>query len=101
MNAPRRQCDHISNLAALYPSAMQDEGGQMVCAIELPTGQVSWQVELWESHKFRGVQTQAIPFDGHTTEEKYRRVEAMVNELTPGRSLAWFSLSMLLCLERY
>ena len=39
-----------------------------VVYIELPTGQVSWHMPQ-----------HPVPFDGHTTEEKYRRIQEYVN----------------------
>lgn len=42
-----------------------NEPGYVVVYIELPTGQVSWHVPVHDR-----------PWDGHTTEQKYRRIEA-------------------------
>lgn len=39
-----------------------------VVYIELPTGQVSWHMPQ-----------HPVPFDGHSTEEKYRRIQEYVN----------------------
>lgn len=45
-----------------------------VCYIELPTGQVSWHLPQHET-----------PWDGHTTEEKYKRIDDYTSTPTP-----WF-----------
>jgi hypothetical protein len=39
-----------------------------VVYIELPTGQVSWHMPQ-----------HPVPYDGHSTEEKYRRIQEYVN----------------------
>lgn len=43
-----------------------------VVFIELPTGQVSWHIP-----------EHGEPWDGHTTEEKYRRVDALIERYPP------------------
>lgn len=40
-----------------------------VAFIELPTGQVSWHLAQ-----------HSIPWDGHSTEEKFKRIEAFVTQ---------------------
>lgn len=47
--------------------------------IDLPTGQVSWHFHDREVELFRGIPTDPwteSPWDGHTTEEKYQRLDA-------------------------
>lgn len=56
------------------------EGGEWeddwrnVVFIDLPTGQVSWHIHDSELHLFRFLKRSAAPWDGHDTEEKYRRL---------------------------
>ena len=45
-----------------------------VAFIDLPSGQVSWHIHADELPNFKGVPLYSRPFDGHSTEEKYRRV---------------------------
>lgn len=61
----------------------RDEPGQdwdpewrTVVFIGLPTGQASWHVHDSVKHLLRGVPPGENNWDGHTTEEKYRRVNA-------------------------
>jgi len=49
-----------------------------VVIIQLPTGQVSWHIHDSEKEWFSEIRTFLLQWDGHTTEEKYRRVLAMV-----------------------
>jgi hypothetical protein len=45
-----------------------------VVFIDLPSGQVSWHIHDSEAQKFYFLGTYDGEWDGHTTEEKYRRV---------------------------
>jgi hypothetical protein len=45
--------------------------------IDLPTGQVSWHYHDSQAHLFEGLPAYTKPWDGHSTEEKYRRVAAL------------------------
>jgi hypothetical protein len=45
-----------------------------VLFIDLPAGQVSWQIHFGETHWFYFVGAYDGEWDEHTTEEKYRRV---------------------------
>jgi hypothetical protein len=44
--------------------------------IDLPTGQCSWHFHDSQAHLFYGLPTYAGKWDGHTTPEKYGRVDA-------------------------
>lgn len=68
---------HALALAAAlgYPTGFgvdpNDEERPVVAYLELPGGrQLSWHMR-----------THAFPYDGHTTEEKYRRVKEFADEL--------------------
>jgi hypothetical protein len=81
----RNQC--VALLAALFPSSLErhpdsdttwDDDWRWIVYIDLPTGQVSWH--LHDSHLaiFHHVpRFQGRAWDGHTTEEKYKRVAAV------------------------
>jgi len=45
--------------------------------IDLPTGQVSWHFHDSQEYLFDGLPPYDKPWDGHDTEEKYRRVAAL------------------------
>lgn len=55
-----------------------------VVTIELPTGQASWHIAPDDMDLFQHVQQvtrYARSWDGHTTDEKYRRVDAFAAQL--------------------
>lgn len=74
-------------LSKVFPSSIQDhvlkEGEQWdedwrkVIFIELPTGQCSWHIHRLEEPMFAHLGDMGMKWDGHTTEEKYQRVDAM------------------------
>lgn len=45
--------------------------------IDLPSGQVSWHYHDSQAHLFADLPPYPKPWDGHTTEEKYRRLAAL------------------------
>lgn len=51
-----------------------DADWRNILFIDLPAGQVSWHLHDSEASMFYFVGTYAAKWDGHTTEEKYRRV---------------------------
>lgn len=74
----------VAALASCYPSGIaktaipgwsKDWHGCVY--IDLPTGQVSWHYHDSHAHLFAGLPPYDKPWDGHTTEEKYRRLEAL------------------------
>lgn len=74
----------VAHLASRYDSAIgidPNEPDWPVIYIELPTGQVSWHINRDELPVFDGVpwnhnREVEIKWDGHTTEEKYGRLNA-------------------------
>lgn len=48
--------------------------------IDLPTGQASWHFHDSEYSLLAGLPTYLKPWDGHSTEEKYRRVKECLTE---------------------
>ena len=72
----------VMALAYHYPCRWgidADEPDWRVLYIELPTGQVSWHFSLAEYEAARGLNALAHNgvWDGHTTEEKYKRLAAL------------------------
>ena len=47
--------------------------------IETPEGQLSWHIHDSELPLFSHIPRRAAAWDGHTTEEKYRRVDALAS----------------------
>jgi hypothetical protein len=55
----------------------RDPAWQTVVMIDLPTGQVSWHIHESEVAAFKDLPSYSGPWDGHSTEEKYRRLKAL------------------------
>ena len=78
----------VALLAALFPSSLErhpeedtawDPEWRWICFIDLPSGQASWHLHDAELPLFAHVpRNQGRVWDGHTTEEKYRRVKGVV-----------------------
>lgn len=76
----------VAALAKCFPSGIAktaiegwDEAWHNCVYIELPTGQVSWHYHDREEELFAGLTSYDKPWDGHDTEEKYRRLNALQN----------------------
>ncbi len=74
----------VAALASLFPSgiARTDIPGWLPewhgCVyIDLPTGQASWHYHDSHAHLFAHLPAYTKPWDGHTTDEKYKRVRAL------------------------
>jgi hypothetical protein len=91
LNAAYRERAHLLALiAAQYPSHIGHTDPAApdwaVVTIELPTGQACWHISAADEELFAHVQPTpyyARGWDGHSTEEKYRRVRRLVAELHP------------------
>lgn len=79
----------VAALSKTYPShflrhpdsdtTWEDDWRNIVC-VHLPTGQATWHIHDSEWHMFLHLTPGSVPcegWDGHTTEEKYRRVNAL------------------------
>ena len=76
----------VSHLASLYPSVLVlsgDETGWPLVYLSLPTGQASWHVNPDDLSLFDHVARGTVVWDGHTTEEKYRRLTEANGFLRP------------------
>lgn len=74
----------VAVLARLYPSGTKrtaiegwDPEWHGCVYIDLPTGQASWHYHDREAYLFEGLPLYEGEWDGHTTEEKYRRIAAL------------------------
>jgi hypothetical protein len=57
-----------------------DADWRTIIYIEFPTGQASWHIHDSEVKLVRGLPSYTKPWDGHTTPEKYSRLEALLDE---------------------
>lgn len=71
----------VAALAQCFPAGVAktaiegwDEEWHGCVYIDLPTGQVSWHYHDSHAYLFEGLPSYMQPWDGHDTEEKYRRV---------------------------
>ncbi len=70
----------VALLSKLFPGSLEvdpKEPDWPVVIIELPTGQVSWHVPKAQLEWFVHLPSGLFVWDGHTTDEKHRRIEAM------------------------
>ena len=74
----------VALLARLFPSGIRqtaiegwDEEWHGCVYIDLPTGQVSWHYHDSHAHLFADLPPYFEEYDGHTTEAKYKRVQAV------------------------
>lgn len=76
----------IALLSTVYPSYISRDmakakGWQHVVYIETAEGQLSWHISDMELHLFSHLTIRHDSgWDGHTTEEKYRRIEKLVKK---------------------
>lgn len=74
----------VAYLASIFPSALcktDIEGWNpewhWCCYVMTPQGQMSWHVHESQLGLFDHVERKQWAWDGHTTEEKYRRLDAL------------------------
>lgn len=81
----RERAHLVANLSAQYPSSFsydENEPDWKVVLIQLPVvGQVSWHIAPDDMDLFSHVKDGSIKWDGHTTEEKYARLDAFTAHL--------------------
>ena len=79
----------VALLTKFYPSYLAkhetsdtswDEEWTNIVYIETPEGQLSWHIHESELPLFRHLSFKQNNWDGHTTKEKYRRIEKLVNK---------------------
>lgn len=69
----------VAALTGAFPSGTREDKNQpgwRIVYVDLPTGQVSWHYGEKDAHLFAHLPPYLKDYDGHTTEEKYRRVAA-------------------------
>lgn len=74
----------VAALATVFPAGVArtaiegwSEDWHGCVYIDLPTGQVSWHYHDSQAHLFAHLPPYAGTWDGHDTEEKYRRLAAL------------------------
>lgn len=96
--AYRERAQLVAFLAACYPNTSYlanapDAGpGWMLVYVEAPAGQMSWHVAEADLPLFDHLveaDLSDIEWDGHTTEEKYRRLESLVRSLASRKAPAY------------
>lgn len=90
--AYRERARLVAHLASLYPSQIAhtdlEAPDWAVVTVEGPTGQMSWHVAPRDMDLFEHVERQnglVLPWDGHTTEQKYERLRQLT--VRPKRGL--------------
>lgn len=76
----------VAALSKVFPSHLcrhpdedteWDTDWRWIVCIHLPTGQATWHIHDSERHQFNHLSVSANHWDGHTTEEKYRRLDSL------------------------
>lgn len=79
--AYRERADLVAFLASVYPSQIADAPdapGWAIVYVDTPTGQMSWHVASDDQDLFdHAVADHRATWDGHTTMEKYQRLDAL------------------------
>lgn len=80
----------VAVLARMFPSGIArtdipgwDPEWHGCVFIDLPTGQASWHYHDSEAAQFAALPPYAKPWDGHSTEEKYGRLAALLSQPAP------------------
>lgn len=82
----RERAHLVAYLAAVYPSVLAVGGDPVwpdytVVYVTSPQGQLSWHIHKSDLDLFRHVPAGPAEWDGHDTDEKYRRLDAVTRAL--------------------
>ncbi len=76
----------VALLTKIFPASLETHDGEEweddwrhVVFISLPTGQASWHIHDSELPMFEHLKSRGVVWDGHTTEEKYKRVATVMD----------------------
>jgi hypothetical protein len=87
----RERAHLVAHLAAYYPSTAGYTDPKamdwLVVTVQLPDGQATWHINKGDIDLFEHVVRHDVPWDGHTTAEKYERVEKATDRLVERRAL--------------
>ena len=86
----RERAHLVAHLAALYPSTIghtdPQEPDWAVVTVDTTEGQMSWHISPDDLHLFSHVsRDNPTAWDGHTTAEKYARLDALTARLAAER----------------
>lgn len=75
----------VALISSIYPSYIaidedSEDGFKNVVYIESPVGQLSWHIADDEVKFFGHLTVKENNWDGHSTEEKYERIEKLIKE---------------------
>lgn len=75
----------VALISSIYPSYLAidetgEDGFKNVVYIDTPCGQLSWHIQDDELSLFGHLVVKENNWDGHTTEEKYKRIEQLIKE---------------------
>ena len=82
----RERAHLLALLATHYPAHIQpsDDPDWPVLFLSFPTGQATWHIASGDLELFTHVRTDITDtWDGHTTDEKYERVDLLTNLRRP------------------
>jgi hypothetical protein len=83
----RERAHLLAHLATIYPAHFETDPAEPdwpVLHLNLPTGQCCWHISPDDLHLFGHVETEpGNTWDGHTTEEKYRRIDQLTRLRVP------------------
>lgn len=79
----------VALLARFFPAGIKidqnaKEGFQNAIYLETPRGQMSWHIPDDQMVQFAGLPEMVVEWDGHTNEEKYRRMLLLLLDLQAG-----------------
>jgi hypothetical protein len=85
----RERAHLVAHLASLYPHSFahtdSSTPGWPVATVETPVGQLSWHIAPEDTDVFPNAPTtNGLPWDGHSTEEKYARLQQLTAANTAG-----------------
>lgn len=87
----RERAHLVAHLAAYYPSCAgyTDERAPdwLVVTVNTPQGQACWHIAKRDEDLFEHVPRHDVPWDGHTTAEKYERLARCTQQLAARRAM--------------
>lgn len=98
MDIYRERAHLVALLTSLYPScgAYNDPENPdwLVVYVETPAGQMSWHISPDDEDLFKSLRRcETYEWDGHTTEAKYQRMQALQNSSVQSPLVAQTALS--------
>jgi hypothetical protein len=79
----RERAHLVAHLATTYPAWISTDLAEPdwpVVYVDTPAGQLSWHIAPRDMDLFEGVPRGLVPWDGHTTEQKYERLRKLTSD---------------------